>query len=109
MQAPLEVTFRGMSPSPAVEASIQRWIERIERNAGRIHHCSVVVEQPHRHGRQGNSFHVRVDLRVPGRDIAVARDPDRDGRHEDVYVAIADAFRAARRQVLDHVELRHKH
>lgn len=105
MQAPLEVTFRGMTPSPAVEASIHRWIDRLERNVGGIEHCSVVIDQPHRHARHGNAFHVRVGLHVSGRDIAVAREPDRDGRHEDVYVAIADAFRAARRQILHYVEL----
>jgi hypothetical protein len=107
MQAPLEVTFRGMSPSPTVEASIQRWIHRLERNVGGIEHCSVVIDQPHRHGRQGNRFHVRLGLHVAGRDIAVARDPERDGRHENLYVAIADAFRAARRQILDYSEMRH--
>jgi hypothetical protein len=42
---------------------------------------------------------------VPGREIAVSRDPERDPGHENIYVAIADAFRAARRQLQDHVHI----
>ena len=38
--------------------------------------------------------------------IAVSRDPGIDHAHEDVYVALAHAFRAARRQLQDYARLR---
>lgn len=101
MQTPLELTFRGMSTSPSVETFIQRWVTRLDRNYPRIQHCSVVVEMPHQHGQQGNRFQIGIDLTVPGRTIAVSRELG----HEDVYVAIADAFRAARRQLQDHARI----
>lgn len=44
---------------------------------------------------------MRLLLVVPGPDIVVSRDHALDGAHEDVYVTIRDAFRAARRQLED--------
>ena len=105
MQEPLDITFRGMSRSPSVEVAIERWVHRLERTYGRILGCSVVIEQPHRHHHQGNVFHVRVALRVPGHEFAIACEPARDERHEDVYVAVADAFRAARRRLHEHARI----
>ena len=35
-------------------------------------------------------FRVRVDLKVPGNEIVVGRNPEAHHAHEDVYVAIRD-------------------
>ena len=105
MHKTLEVTFRGMPPSTSVQEAIQQWVGRLEHAYGQIQHCSVVISQPHQHQRHGKLFHVHVDLTVPGRDIAVSREPARGDDHENVYVAIADAFRAARRQLQDHAQI----
>jgi hypothetical protein len=105
MPVPVDITFRGMSPSPSVEQAVRRWAGRIENTYGRILRCTVVVEQPHKSQRHGQTFHVRVDLAVPERTISTGRDHGRDPGHEDVYVAIADAFRAARRQLQDHAQI----
>ena len=45
---------------------------------------------------------VRIDLTVPGEEIVIGREPGHDHAHEDVYVAIRDAFDAAKRQLQDH-------
>jgi ribosome-associated translation inhibitor RaiA len=58
----------------------------------------VVVEAPHRQHKKGTLYHIRVDLTLPGEEIVVDRDPD-DHAHEDVYIAIRDAFEAVRRQL----------
>ena len=102
MPSSLEITFRGMSPSPSVEAVIRDWVARLENKDSRIQRCSVVVDQPHRHQTHGNRFHIGIEVGVPGRDIVISRDPELDPGHEDIYIAIADAFRAARRQLQDH-------
>lgn len=47
---------------------------------------------------------MRIDIGVPGSEIVVNRD-----RHEDIYVALRDAFDAARRQLDDYSRrLRHE-
>lgn len=61
-----------------------------------------MVEAPHSHHRKGNLYHIRVDIGVPGGEIVANRDPAANGAHEDVYVAIRDAFDAAKRQLQDY-------
>ncbi len=106
MQVPLEITFRGMSPSSSAEAAIQSWVVRLEHLYSRIHRCSVVIAVPHQHHRQGNPFQVRIELTVPGQEIVVSHDPEREpGRSEDLYLALDDAFLAARRQLQDYARI----
>ncbi len=103
MQIPLQITFRHMDSSEAVAAHIRRRSDELERFFDRIISCRVVVECRHRRHQQGNLFQVRIDLNVPGHEIVVGRDPAAHHAHEDVYVAIRDAFDAVRRLVEDHI------
>lgn len=106
MQIPLEISFRNMEPSDAIEKDIRVRAEALEKFASRITSCRVLVEAPHRHHLKGKHFHVRVDITVPGEEIVVRRDPDEHEAHQDCHVAIHDAFKAARRQLEDHVRRR---
>ncbi|HEX7842279.1 MAG TPA: HPF/RaiA family ribosome-associated protein [Kofleriaceae bacterium] len=102
MPFPLMIRFRDMEPSPATEEFIRRWASKLETVYDRIERCEVVIERPHQHHHQGQRYRVRVTLAVPGPDVEVSRDHALDGAHEDLHVAIRDAFRAARRQLEDH-------
>lgn len=105
MSTPLHISFRDMQASPALEAFIGEWLAKLERVHDRIERCDVVIERPHQHHRQGQRLRVRITLAVPGPDIVVSHDHALDGAHEDAYVAIRDAFMAARRQLEDHAQL----
>ena len=102
MDLPLQITFRDVSPSPAIEARIRDQAAELEQVYDHIVSCRVVVESPHRHQHQGRLFGILIDLAVPGRELVIGRDPSQNHAHEDVYVAIRDAFDAARRQLEDH-------
>ncbi len=106
MQRPLEIRFRKMDTSPAVEARIREKAAELERFSDRITGCRVTVEQEHRQHHKGNLFRVRVDLDLPGKPLAVTHTGPKDHAHEDVYVAIRDAFNAATRRLEDHVRER---
>jgi len=106
MQRPLEIRFRQMDPSPAVEARIREKAAELERFSDRITGCRVTVEQEHGHHRKGNLFRVRIEIDAPGKELAVTHTGPRDHAHEDVYVAIRDAFNAAVRRLEDHVRER---
>lgn len=106
MTFPVQITYRHMHKSDAVDAFVRAKAARLERFAGDIVRCDVLVEAPHHQHHQGNLFHVRVRLTLPGGDLAVARDPELHHEHEDVYVAVRDAFRAARREIMDLVRVR---
>ncbi|MBL6615229.1 MAG: HPF/RaiA family ribosome-associated protein [Reyranella sp.] len=101
----LQITFRNIDASPAVEAKIRERARELEQFFERIVSCRVVIEAPNRR-RQGDLFHIRVDLKVPGKEIVVKRDPPGHHAHEDIYVAVRDCFDAVRRQLEDHVRRR---
>ncbi|MGE0746076.1 MAG: HPF/RaiA family ribosome-associated protein [Rhodospirillales bacterium] len=101
MAIPLDITFKGIDPSPAVEARVRERTARLERFHPRIGHCTAVVEAPHRHQHKGRIYSIRLDVRVPGGDIVVNREPGQDHAHEDIMVAVRDAFDAMERQLED--------
>lgn len=106
MKLPLQVVFRNMEPSDAIEAAIRDRGDRLDKFFEHIMSCRVVVELHHRHHHQGNLYHVRVDLKVPDEELVASREPAEHHAHEDVYVAIRDSFDAVRRQLEDYVRRR---
>ncbi|HEY5895538.1 MAG TPA: HPF/RaiA family ribosome-associated protein [Chthoniobacterales bacterium] len=116
MMPPVQTTFRNMDRSEAVVARLQEEADKLDKYFDRITSCRVVVEAPHHHRRRGDSFHIRIELGVPGKDLVVAHEPtvtheeegqrqkhlEIGGPHQDVYVAIRDAFKAMQRQLQDY-------
>ena len=110
MEIPLQISFRDIPHSAAVEEKIREKMDKLEQYHDKITSCRVVVEAPHKSGHKGTLYHVRVDLTLPGEEIVVARDPKKHHAHEDAYVAIRDSFEAVRRQLKKHVrQTREKH
>lgn len=103
MKLPVEITFRNMSASDALEANVREKVEKLEQFCDRITSCRVVVEAGHRHQHKGNLYHVRIDMTLPGVELVVSRDPAEHKNHADAYVAVRDAFDAARKQLDKHV------
>jgi cold shock CspA family protein/ribosome-associated translation inhibitor RaiA len=103
MQVPLQITFQDMAVAPAVEARIRERVDALEKFFPNIVSCRVTVETNARRHRQGKMYHLRIILTVPGKEIVVTRDPPEHHAHEDVLVAVRDAFDAARRQLEDYV------
>jgi ribosome-associated translation inhibitor RaiA len=52
-------------------------------------------------------FRVQLEISLPGQQLVVKPEIDRNHAHEDVYVALRDAFDAATRQVKEYVQ-RHR-
>lgn len=121
MNIPLQITFRNMKHSEALDEHIRAEVAKLEEFFDQIIRCHVVVEIPHQHHDRGNPFHIRINLEVPGQSIVVNQQPslhgqwidlgeerrlkefDLEGRHRDAYVALSDAFKTARRKLQDHL------
>jgi ribosome-associated translation inhibitor RaiA len=102
MQVPLQVAFEGIEHSDAIEARVREEAAKLEEFHSRIVSARVVVARPQHRHHKGDIYHVRIHLVIPNApDIAVSREPAARGAHEDVYVTIRDAFKAARRQLQD--------
>ena len=97
MRLPLQVTFRNIPPSEAIETHIKEKAAKLDRFYDRIMSCRFVVDRTQQRQRQGKLFGVRIDITVPRKELAVTRE-----ENEDVYVAIRDAFDAVCRRLEEH-------
>ncbi len=113
MQVPIQISFHGLDRSEAAETRIRAKVAKLEQFFDRITGCHVVVER-HRKSKNhaGNTaqpYHVSIILDVPGDELVVRRDPKHEDSlkdHEDIQVALRDAFAAMERQLKDHVRRR---
>lgn len=101
-----QITWRNIDQSDAVEADIRDKTEKLEQFYDKILSIKVTVEASYRRHYKGNLYRIHIVVEVPDKDIVVTRDPAEDHAHEDIYVAIRDAFDAARRQLQDYARIR---
>lgn len=119
MSFPIQVVFRNIEASPAIEAWISKQAEKLSTFHERIVYCRVAVELAHRHLRYGKRFQVRVIVSVPGgrvvaSNISAPVDPEgllEAGKkrkkqeigapHKELRQAVSDAFRSAGRRLQD--------
>lgn len=104
MQNPFQVTFKGMDPNKEVEAEVRAWLLKLGSltDAARMMSGRMVIESIERTGAQRNSgsrYCASVELLTLDDDVIVARDQVGNAAHEDVYVAVRNAFRLLRRQL----------
>ncbi len=104
MTFPIQITFRGMTPSASLEESVQQKANDLGKYCDKITSCRVTLEAPSNHHRNGQHYHVTIDLNVPGQEIVANRAPAQHTNNEDVHLAIRDAFRAARSELKRYIE-----
>ncbi len=102
MILPLQITFRHMDPSPALEARIRELAAKLDRFSDQIMRCHVIVQPLAGHQHQGSLYDFRIDVTLPDEEIAIRHAHPADHAHEDPYVALRDAFRATRRRLEDY-------
>lgn len=106
MPLPVRVTFRDIEHTEAVEAKVRQRAAKFEKFADRATALNVVIAAPHArsHGpsHKGKLYHITLELVLPGGEVVVHKGEDGNHAHEDVYVAIRDAFEALERRALDH-------
>lgn len=110
MQVPVDIRFRHVEPSEALESAIRSHVEALEEQNERITSCHVTVDHVgaskgqvrphHRHG-SGAHFRVSIHLTMPGGELFVGRDPAEHANFEDAYAAVNEAFDNIRRQLSD--------
>lgn len=108
MKTPVQVTFRGIGASPAIDDHVRRRAAKLETFSDRLTRCSVAVEAPHHRHTHGDAYRVRIEMRVPGAELVAGDSRGGDAERQDVYAAINDAFNDAGRVLRTHVQ-RHRH
>jgi hypothetical protein len=90
MQPYIEVKFERMAGDASVEASAHRWVGRLGAAGIAMRGVFLTLEP----GRRASMVCLKLEL-VGGAALTVLTSRDNS------YVAVADAFRAARRQLLE--------
>lgn len=98
MSTSVQVTFHGIEPSEYVRKAVQEHVDKIQ-NHHELSRCRVVIDSPHHHSKHGHLYSVRIDAGVKGADLFVNHDRHDAQAHEDVYVALRDAFAALEHQL----------
>lgn len=94
MQVPLELALRDVTVPPDLEGEVHRHVSKLERIYPRLSSCRVAIDRPHNRHRTGDAYRVRIDLRIPGRELTVTR---RTGATP--LSAVQSAFNAAIRRL----------
>lgn len=94
-----QVVFRGIDHSPSVEEAVLKRAGKLERFSDEIQSLRVILEAPHNNHHKGNVYHVNVEAQIPNHDVVVTHDQHDKHEHEDIYVAIRDAFDAVERRL----------
>lgn len=103
MQVPLQIIFRYMDASNAVEARIRERCHKLEQFAEHITSCRITIEAPSGYHHQNGLYEVTIQLTLTDGELMVSRCQEQHYAHKDIYVAIRDAFDSARHQLEDYV------
>jgi len=95
-----QITYRGLEHSPALDERILELSRKCEEFHPKITMCHVVLDELDRHRSKGNLFEARIDLHVPGHEIAT------HAQHEDAYQAVTQAFDQMFRQLEQDIQLK---
>lgn len=108
-KAQLELSFTGLKPSRAMQTLIRSQLRRLERLSTGMTSCHVWIDTIHRSEAKGSSkvvsFDVRVEVRLPGTEIAITRKPG-GPVHKDLPTAVRHSFSAMERRLKAYVSRR---
>ncbi len=105
MKVPLEILFRGVERTEAIETLIREKAAGLEKVCNYIISCRVAVELPQEHQKSGRPYRVRITLYVPpGHEVVVRRESSEGMLHDELSSVIREAFEAARKQLKKLVE-----
>lgn len=105
IQSACQVTFLGMDALEAAKVEVLAWLPRLGALTDQATGAKVLIEAVDEHRKQ-RLYRVRMDLAMKEGVVVVGHDHPSNVAHEDVYVAIRNAFRAARRQLEDYFKTR---
>lgn len=101
------VVFHNVEQTEALSQAVQKRIDKLERYCDQIITGRVVLDSPHNNHHKGKVYSVGLEIHTPAKEVRVNQDQHDNHAHEDLYVAIRDAFNAAERQ-LKSIDKKHR-
>lgn len=99
MSNEFQIVFHNIDQSSALLDSVNKRIEKLRRFCDDIIGGRVVLDSPHNNHHKGKVYSVTVEIHTPTKPVVVTQEQHDNHAHEDIYVAIRDAFNAAERQL----------
>ena len=106
MQVPLQIKFRHMERSAAIEDRVRDRCHKLQRFAEHVTRCQIIIDAPHKHQDKALLYQVSIDIILPDEETGTSYHAEQQHAHENVDVAIREVFDAARHQLEDYVRQR---
>ena len=94
-----QIVFLNIDQTDALVDAVEKRIHKLERYCDQIITGRVVLDSPHNNHHKGKVYSVGLEIRTPSKEVRVNQEQHDNHAHEDLYVAIRDAFNAAERQL----------
>lgn len=107
MTIEFQVVYHNIDQTEAISEAVQKRIDKLERYCDHIINGRVVLDSPHNNHHKGKVYSVTLELHTPTLEVRVNQDQHDNHAHEDLYVAIRDAFNVAERQ-LKSIDKKHR-
>lgn len=102
-----QVVYHNIDQTDAISEAVQKRITKLERFCDQIINGRVVLDCPHNNHHKGKVYSVSLEIHTSSREVRVNQEQHDNHAHEDLYVAIRDAFNAAERQ-LKSIDKKHR-
>jgi ribosome-associated translation inhibitor RaiA len=102
MAIQLQATYRSFSPPIKAESRIQQRLKSLERLHQGIQSCALIAEKFHDHQLRGTVYRVAIAAMLSGGETIADHDHHNQHSHEDLFVALDDAFDALERVLKTH-------
>jgi putative sigma-54 modulation protein len=100
MTTPVEVHFHGIEKSDAIEQRVRAKVAKLAKHFGRMTSCRVGIEATQRTAQKPKVYQIVIEIGMPSRSpIVVRHERTGSNAHEELGLAIRDAFEAALRKV----------
>jgi cold shock CspA family protein len=100
MKVPLEITYRDIDKSDAIDSLVHEKVAKLEQVCNYISSCHIAIEKIHDRPKSGSPYRVRIDMTVPpSHELVAESNPGEGVQYDALDVVIRDAFDAARRQL----------
>lgn len=101
MKVPLEITYRNLDRTDAIDNLIKEKVAKLEHICSYINSCHIAVEKIHDRPRSGSPYRVRIDLTIPpGHELVAESNPAQAVQYEPLDVVVREAFDAARQRLV---------
>lgn len=87
------VVYRDLDVSQALNALIDKKLQKLSRFSNQIQFSRIVLDSPHKHKHKGKLYRATIELDIKGNPVTVTQND------ASIHVAVRDMFNTAERKL----------